>query len=635
MISYKVNDKIKNAPLESIRLGGAVGAVTDDFLYKRVLSDFAKNEIFEEALRAFAERRDDENAVGFWRGEFWGKLAISAVRTYRYTGDESLKGFLIDNAYRLLSLQDGDGYLNSYRDPDNILAADPKDTRAIMGWDCNWNWNVWCRKYTLWGLLEIYEMSHDAKILEGAVRLSDHLIDQLRRMGLRLCDVGTFNGLASCSIIKPMLMLYRYTENEKYLNFCIEEAASWEREDGHAPNIITNALADKPIHTWYPDPNSWAKAYEMLSCLDGLCELYRLTGEKKYFLTCEKMYELICEHELNVLFSVGYNDQFSHGAAHENSLTEACDVIHWMRLCSELYRLTGDVKYMGDIERAFYNPFLGASFSDGTWAARTVRSAGRNEKATQMDMKYSHCCTNNMPRGYLNAAEGFVTYSEDTLYINMYTEFEGSVKLSSGKADVRISGSYLSDGNVKIAITAEKPLKLMLRVPEYSTHTDICIDGDPTSAEAGYFEAELAEGEHRAEIKFLWTPEIRDFSGAVEDFPDTDFRMKRFIESKFKFDREHMIWNRRSTLVYGPLLLTRSRKCGSTRDEMFGSDFTVCGKGYSCTLTPAAKIPENVRVCFNAHFENGKHSFDTTVCDFASGCNDYVGDDMELFSIWF
>lgn len=94
-----------------------------------------------------------------------------------------------------------------------------------------------------------------------------------------------------------------------------------------------------------------------------------------------------------------------------------------------------------------------------------------------------------------------------------------------------------------------------------------------------------------------------------------------------------MVWNRRSTLVYGPLLLTRSKKCGNTVQEMFESDKTVCGKNYKCNLIPINN--DNVRVCFNAVFENENDRFETMVCDFASGSNDFVGENCDLFNIWF
>jgi len=187
----------------------------------------------------------------------------------------------------------------------------------------------------------------------------------LSHLGISISDCGTFNGLPAGSIMKPMLILYRLTEDKKYLDFAISIANDWERPDGRVPNIISNALQMKPVHKWYPEPEKWAKAYEMMSCLDGLLELYRVTGTDKYLTVCRNMYKLLLEHEGNLLFSVGFNDQFAHGAAYANSISEPCDVIHWIRLCQELYKLTGEAEYMNTVELAFYNAFLASSFKEG------------------------------------------------------------------------------------------------------------------------------------------------------------------------------------------------------------------------------------------------------------------------------
>ena len=91
---------------------------------------------------------------GMWKGEFWGKLMISACRVAEYAHDESLKQFLHAEALRLVALQRPDGYLGTYVNPDYVLP---------LGYDASsyttttkkapWCWNLWCRKYTMWGLL--------------------------------------------------------------------------------------------------------------------------------------------------------------------------------------------------------------------------------------------------------------------------------------------------------------------------------------------------------------------------------------------------------------------------------------------------------------------------------------------------
>lgn len=459
MKKYIKENKINSLPLSDIHYEGNIMESVKTFFYERVTSDYAKNVIYPETEIQFINRDDDKFAVGTWRGEFWGKWIISACRVAKNIRNTKLVEFIRCAAKNVIATQDEDGYIGSYCDPENVKPCDPKCGLDVYGVLCDHNWNVWCRKYILWGLLEAYDLTKDKTILDATVRFADQLIDMLARLGLRISDCGTFNGLPAGSILKPVLILYRLTENDKYLRFALSIADDWEREDGRIPNIITNALSMKPIHEWYPMPEKWAKAYELMSCLDGIVELYRVTGVERYLTACENMYELMKAHEENLLFSVGFNDQLSHGAAYPNSITEPCDVIHWMRLCYELYTLSGDVKYMNTIERVFYNPMLASFFKDGKWGARGCRSVGRHMVATgQAGMKYSHCCVNNIPRGILNALECFVMKTSGGLCVNLYTDYSAK----SDGFDIKIEGSYLRDGKVKITLNTDRAMTLSL-----------------------------------------------------------------------------------------------------------------------------------------------------------------------------
>ena len=79
----------------------------------------------------------------------------------------------------------------------------------------------------------------------------------------------------------------------------METAENWDRDDGRAPNLIRNALSGKPVGDWYPGEPWGAKVYEMLSCLDGLLELYRVTGTEKYLEACRAMYALLEKYDFH------------------------------------------------------------------------------------------------------------------------------------------------------------------------------------------------------------------------------------------------------------------------------------------------------------------------------------------------
>ena len=225
MIGYAKADRINAAEIGSAHFLGAVEEKFERFIYERMLSDKAKNVILKEAEDAFANCVDDADApLGIWQGEFWGKLIVSACRACKYTGNGDLKNTIRESVHRIMGFAREDGYLGTYKDEKLVFRAPIEFGREKMGWDCNWNWNIWCRKYTLWALLEAYELLGEPEILDLAEKSTLQLIDMLEDMGAKICETGTFYGLPSGSIMKPVLILYRHTENRRFLDFALEIA---------------------------------------------------------------------------------------------------------------------------------------------------------------------------------------------------------------------------------------------------------------------------------------------------------------------------------------------------------------------------------------------------------------------------
>lgn len=217
----------------------------------------------------------------------------------------------------------------------------------------------------------------------------------------------------------------------------------------------------------------------------------------------------------------------------------------------------------------------------------------------------------------------------------MYTEYSGKLSTPFGQAAVEICGSYLTDGKVSVKLDCESECNVMLRIPSYDEKASVVYDGcEIRPMPGGYCRVKVKNGKSVIFVCFERKAKINDFGGVVCDFDDEDYRFRRFSEKDDNcVDREHAVWNRRSTLTYGPLLLTRSKICGNTAKEMFSSDETVCGKSYTCTL--ANETNDEALAEFIAHFENSNDRFDTYVCDYASGSGKLSTDSQELFSIWF
>ena len=620
-IQYKVKNKMQALPLGCVSLDGEIGKRFDRFVHGRVSGDFAIKEILGEAERCFAEKFDDEYSEGMWRSEFWGKLVISAARVARVKNDSALKAALAASAYRLLAYQEGDGYLSTYRDRKNIFGGHREDPAyPLVGWDSNWN--VWGQKYTLWALIECAMLLDDKQILAAAVKLADNVIKTLSEMEICATGAGVQFGMAAGSLMKPMLILYRLTGEERYFDFSAAIAADWEREDGKWPNLISNSLAGIPVHLWYNEKEGWAaKAYEMMSCFEGIFELYRLTADEHLLSAIERFWELVKADESNILGSVGYCERFTNAAAYPDSATEICDAIHWMRLSYELLITTGRARYAEAFERAFLNAFLAGVYENGRDGAFFVRSSGRHwVSGVQCDTKYQHCCVNNAPRAFVNATELVVTESNGAYYVNTYCQ----ATVRKGGVSFRISDGYTDRGSVTITVRGLKPgAKVYLRAPEWSARTcaTVMATGEQAVMTAGEYTPVTIDSEYNTVVKvdFDMTPRVIPFGGEFKDLPMTDYHVNRWIDPRGGLcDRGAMVKGPMCTVQRGPVVLARSKKIGASEAEMF-SGKTVYGKDVECTAQPIRR--NNLLALCKLTLTVGGEECTYLMCDFASAAN--------------
>lgn len=647
-MNYKVNYKVKNImntpPLGSCFLEGEIGARFDRFILERVSGKFALEEILREAEDFFATQYDDVYTLGYWRSEFWGKLILSAVRCCAYKNDAVLKEELRKSCYKMLSLQRKDGYLSTYRNSDNIYPVDVVKSELYSGWEANYCWNVWGMKYTLWALIEAYQYINDKKILIGAVKLADWIIAKFKSDGTRVKDSGVMDGMPSSSILKPMLVLYRITGDEKYLSFGKDIAKEWVREDNEQPNLINNALSGKAVANWYGLSDKklneghdlgtdWVpKAYEMTSCFDGIIELYRITGDEILLDSAKSFYTMLKKYESNILGSVGYCERYQNAADYADSATEICDVLHWMRLCHELYKLTGDVEYMHSFEKAFVNAYIAGVYEDGKNGAFFVRGAGRHSTALpQCETRYQHCCLNNVGRGFTNAAESCVMTNDNGYYINMYTQSY----VRFGNTEIRVGANYFDSGWVGISVrNPEKGKKLYLRIPEWSKNTKLRVGlaREEIDVPCGeYYEVNLEEDATIMKVRFDMRVEV--IERKWEPIPEGDYHLNRWCDGIYGLcNQDCMLKCSKIVLRRGPVILARSKKFGAKEEDMF-STYTLYGKNIESIVAPHLANNTGVLVTTRVFITVEGERKEYIMCDFASAGN-VDSSDPKLFSIY-
>ena len=271
----KITDKLISAPYGSIKIGGYVGDKLNLCIDNRVMA-----QEIDRLITPFRVRNDE-----FWgfRSEFWGKWFTSAMLGYGYAPTKEHR-MVIDKAVNeLKQTQSPDGYIGTYPEEHHL-----KD------------WDIWGRKYVLLGLLAYYDQTGDTEILKTAEQVADHLIMEAgAESGVNLAETGWigWKGLASSSVLEPIALLYQKTGKIKYLDFAQHIIRLWERPNKLTPSgirLVQEALNKAPLWEMSGAP----KAYEMMSCFEGLCEMYRITGNEDYLNASHSLINSIIRDEI-------------------------------------------------------------------------------------------------------------------------------------------------------------------------------------------------------------------------------------------------------------------------------------------------------------------------------------------------
>ena len=314
------------------------------FITERQLLDAA---LWRRFVRAFETKAD--SADRGWRGEYWGKMMRGACLVYRCTADARLYDVLREAVEALLAAAEPDGRLSSYT----------RETQCA-GWD------VWCRKYVLTGMLHFCDICTDAtltaRILDAMERHLDCLMQVVGpgKAQTPITETSDFwLGVNACSILEPVLDLYRRRGHERFLQFARYILSTGGCSGG---DLVALALKNKRPPHRYPE----TKAYETMSFFEGVLAYYEVTGERRYLDAVLRFAERVFENEITLIGCAGCTHElFDHAVTRqmkplEKPTQETCVTVTWMRLCARLFLLTGEDKYADRVERSALNALYGS-----------------------------------------------------------------------------------------------------------------------------------------------------------------------------------------------------------------------------------------------------------------------------------
>lgn len=573
-----------------------------DRAYRFVLeSQLMREDLWARFVQQF---REDSDYEGGWRGEYWGKMMRGACLVYSYVRSPELYRILSETVRDIMTAADEDGRISTYARNHELES-----------------WDLWCRKYVLLGMQYFLEICEDGAFRESIIRSmqrqADYIIGKVGegegKKHITSCT-RNWRGLNSASILEPMVGLYRLTGEQKYFDFAkyIVDSGATDVE-----NIFKLALADEMDPYQYPV----TKAYEMMSCFEGLLAFYRITGEEWYKTATVNFANRILESDFTVIGSSGCTHElFDHSTVRQANTTnekiqqETCVTVTLMKFMYQLTLLTGDSKYADAFERSLYNAYLGAFNTENVvepmiakehpdWIIEPLpfdsyspltlgtRGNGIGGLRRMSDFHYYGCCACIGSAGLGLVSKMQLMTADKGFAINLYINGKVSSRTPQGQKIVfHFDTSYPREGKTDIRIGLQMPefFKISIRNPHWSKNTEMTVNGEPFQVNEGYIEVER-EWKNGDTVSLVFDMRTE----AIRPIPyGSQILMNKIMWAKDItlpcFDREDPLAKEHMAFRRGPIMLAQDSRLGYDIDRAVS--VVLNADGYVDTLLFDRKI---------------------------------------------
>ena len=583
---------------------------------------------WQRFVQQFREQADNDLA---WRGEYWGKMMRGACLVYSYTKNKQLYNILTQTVKDMMDSADADGRISTYS----------KETEAD-GWD------MWCRKYVLLGMQYFLEICTDdtfsKEIISSMCKQTDCILDIIgdESHGKKPITKATqyWRGLNSSSILEPIVRLYTLTKEEKYLQFAtyIVECGGTEIAD-----IFTLAYEDH----FYPYQYPMTKAYEMISCFEGLLAYYRVTGIERYKTAVVNFADKLLESDFTIIGGSGCTHElFDHSTVRQANTTngalmqETCVTVTLMKFFYQMLLLTGESKFADAFETSFFNAYLGAVNTEkvinptiqkehpdwfleplpfDSYSPLTAGTRGNGVGGLQVmsDNHYYGCCACIGAAGIGLVPKVALLSTKTGLAYQLF--IDGKIKTTTPAGNTVLLETvthFPKTGNVTlwVDVAEEETFELLIRIPAWSQCTDIKVSGTNIPVTEKYTTIYRNwTGRTEIEIKLDMRTKV------IQPIPYKEqILMNKVIGDPFyvvpNFDIEDPKAKHHIALKRGPVILAQDSRLGYDLEEpvdmIVGDDGVV-----NASLPPKDTAPYEHLVEMNVPLKNGGFM---TVTDYAS-----------------
>jgi len=403
-----------------------------------------------------------------WAGEFVGKYLISAIQALRMSESPELRRTVELVMSETLVSQDADGYLGPFTKEQRLLS----------------NWDLWGHYHIMLAMLMWHEQDGDEAALTCARRMGDLMCKIYLNTDRRPWQAGSEE--MNLSAIHGLGWLYRVTNEQRYLDLMRVFEEDWKRSGDY----FQQGLAGVPFYKT-PKPR-----WESLHAIQGLVELYRITGNEDYRTAFTNLWQSIRAYDRHNTGGFSTGEQ-AIGNPYTPGAIETCCTTAWMALSVDMLLLSGAPEAADELELSFFNSVLGSQHPSGRWFTYDTPMDGKREASAHSIVFQSragtpelNCCSVNAPRGLGMLSDWAVTLGpESALNINYLAPMRATVPVLDGNvATITVEGDYPAGGEVTITVEQSHAAEteVQIRVPGWADTAQYTLDGEKSEASGGH-----------------------------------------------------------------------------------------------------------------------------------------------------
>ena len=335
-------------------------------------------------------------------------------------------------------------------------------------------WVPWYTMHKLiQGLVDVYKFTGKETAKDIASKLGDWTLARCKTWNQQTRNTVLsieYGGMNDC-----LYELYEITGKEDHAiaGDYFDENALHERVLQGGANVLNGRHANTTI----PKFVGALKRYEVL---DGKTIGGQVIDASKHLRYAEAFWDMVITHHTYI---TGGNSEWEHFGMDDildkertNCNCETCNSYNMLKLSRELYKCTGDKKYMDFYEGTYYNSILSSQNPESGMTTYFQPMATGYFKVYSTPYNSFWCCTGSGMESFSKLGDTIYMHSKDALYVNLYQS--SSVNWKDKSVTIKQESEIPNGNTVTFTVSGSGDLDFRFRIPDWVAGTmSIAVNG--------------------------------------------------------------------------------------------------------------------------------------------------------------